>query len=89
MLARMLRRNVVDVVVLEPELETMKGAVVVQTLRAHGLGTVPICLWSSADEATLSTRLRECQASGSVRKGDPAALVRVVGKLTTPPPRLT
>jgi two-component system chemotaxis response regulator CheB len=81
MLARTLRRNVVDVVVLEPELETMKGAVVVQTLRTHGLGTVPICLWSSADEATLATRLRECQASGSVRKGDPAGLVRIVGKL--------
>ncbi len=81
MLARMLRRNVVDVVVLEPELKTMKGAVVVQTLRSHGLGTVPICLWSTADEGTLSTRLRECQASGSVRKGDPDALVRAVGKL--------
>lgn len=81
MLARMLRRNVVDVVVLEPELETMKGAVVVQTLRTHGLGTVPICLWSAIDEGTLSTRMRECQASGSVRKGDPAALVRVVAKL--------
>ena len=81
MLARMLRRNVVDVVVLEPELETMKGAVVVQTLRTHGLGTVPICLWSAIDEGTLSTRMRECQASGSVRKGDPAALVRVVSKL--------
>ncbi len=84
MLARTLRRNVVDVVVLEPELKTMKGAVVVQTLRSHGLGTVPICLWSFADENTLSTRLRECQASGSVRKGDPAALVRVVTKLATP-----
>ena len=81
MLARTLRRNVVDVVVLEPELKTMKGAVVVQTLRSHGLGTVPICLWSFADEATLSTRLRECQASGSVRKGDPDGLVRAVGKL--------
>lgn len=83
MLARTLRRNVVDVVVLEPELKTMKGAVVVQTLRTHGLGTVPICLWSTADENTLSTRLRECQASGSVRKGDPAALVRAVSKLVT------
>jgi len=82
MLARTLRRNVVDVVVLEPELKTMKGAVVVQTLRSHGLGTVPICLWSSTDEGTLSTRVRECQASGSLRKGDPAALVRAVGKLT-------
>lgn len=83
MLARTLRRNVIDVVVLEPELKTMKGSVVVQTIRAwQGLATVPICLWSSADEGTLSTRLRECMASGSVRKGDPAALVRVLGKLT-------
>lgn len=81
MLARTLRRNVVDVVVLEPELKTMKGAVVVQTLRSHGL-TVPILLWSSAEESVLSLRLRECQASGSVRKGDPASLVRLVGKLS-------
>lgn len=78
MLARTLRRNVVDLVVLEPELETMKGAVVVQALRSHGLGTIPICLWSAIDENTLSVRLRECQASGSVRKGDPSALVRLV-----------
>lgn len=81
MLARTLRRNVVDVVVLEPELKTMKGAVVVQTLRSHGL-TVPILLWSSADESVLSLRMRECQASGSIRKGDPAGLVRLVGRLS-------
>jgi two-component system, chemotaxis family, protein-glutamate methylesterase/glutaminase len=87
MLARTLRRNVVDVVVLEPELKTMKGAVVVQTLRAHGLGTVPICLWSSADENTLALRMRECQASGSLRKGDPAALVRIVGRLAKTDPK--
>jgi two-component system chemotaxis response regulator CheB len=81
MLARTLRRNVVDVVVLEPELKTMKGAVVVQTLRSHGLGTVPIALWSSADENTLSLRMRECQASGSLRKGDPGGLVKLVNRL--------
>jgi two-component system chemotaxis response regulator CheB len=84
MLARTLRRNTVDVVVLEPELKTMKGAVVVQTLRSHGLGTVPIALCSSTDEATLQTRARECQALGSVRKGDAAALVRLVRKLASP-----
>lgn len=80
MLARTLRRNPVDVVVLEPELKTMKGAVVVQTLRTHGL-MIPIFLWSSADDATLSLRVRECQAAGSIRKGDLAALVRGVGKI--------
>lgn len=81
MLARTLRRNVVDVVVLEPELKTMKGAVVVQTLRSHGLGAVPIALWSSADENTLALRMRECQASGSLRKGDPGGLVKLVNRL--------
>ena len=81
MLARTLRRNVVDVVVLEPELKTMKGAVVVQTLRSHGLGAVPIALWSSADENTLALRVRECQASGSLRKGDPGGLVKLVNRL--------
>jgi PleD family two-component response regulator len=80
MLARTLRRNPVDVVILEPELKTMKGAVVVQTLRTHGL-MIPIFLWSSADDATLSQRVRECQAAGSIRKGDLAALIRGVGKI--------
>jgi two-component system chemotaxis response regulator CheB len=84
MLARTLRRTPVDVVVLEPELKTMKGAIVVQTLRAHGMGTVPIALCSSLDEATLQTRARECQALGSVRKGDAAALVRLVRRLVSP-----
>ena len=85
MLARTLRKNIIDLVVLEPELKTMKGVVVVQALRSHGLSTVPICLWSAADEGTLSARVRECQASGSVRKGDPAALIRLVSKLTKQP----
>jgi PleD family two-component response regulator len=80
MLARTLRRNVVDLVVLEPELKTMKGAVVVQTLRTHGL-TVPFFLLSSVDELTLNQRVRECQAAGSIRKGDPAGLMRAVGRL--------
>lgn len=80
MLARTLRRNVVDLVVLEPELKTMKGAVVVQTLRTHGL-TIPIFLLSSIDELTLNQRVRECQAAGSIRKGDSAGLMRAVAKL--------
>ncbi len=80
MIARALRRNAVDAVILEPELSTMKGALVVQTLRTHGL-TVPIFLWSSADEATLQLRTRECQAAGSLKKGDLAGLIRGVGRL--------
>lgn len=85
MLARTLRRNTVDVVVLEPELKTMKGAVVVQTLRTHGLDRVPIGLWSALDAATLATRQRECQAAGSARKGDPTGLVRLVRRLLGTP----
>lgn len=85
MLARTLRRNPVDVVVLEPELKTMKGAIVVQTLRTHGLDRVPIGLWSALDEPTLATRQRECQAAGAARKGDPAGLVRLVRRLAGTP----
>ena len=81
MLARTLRKNIIDLVLLEPELKTMKGVVVVQALRSNGLSTVPICLWSATDEGTLSARVRECQASGAVRKGDQAALIRLVTKL--------
>ncbi len=80
MLARTLRRNAVDVVLLEPELETMKAAVVIQTLRSHGV-TVPVCLWSTLEERALDARVRECQASGGVRKDDGAAILRTVHRL--------
>lgn len=78
-LARTLRKNYVDVVLLEPELKTMKGALVAQTMRQHG-ATMPILLWSSLEETTLLTRVRECQAAGYVRKGNPGELVRSVNK---------
>lgn len=82
LVARTLRRTPVDLVVLEPELRTMKAASLVQTLRTHGLGTTPVLLWSAVDSATLATRARECQATHALRKGDTAELIRSVGRLT-------
>lgn len=78
-LARTLRRNTVDLVLLEPDLKTMKGQVVVQTLRSHGIQT-PVLLWSSLDESALQTRVRDCQAIGSIKKGDPGQLLRAINK---------
>ncbi|MFO0597507.1 MAG: chemotaxis-specific protein-glutamate methyltransferase CheB [Myxococcaceae bacterium] len=78
-IARTLRRNVIDLVLLEPDLKTMKGNVVIQTLRNQGV-LAPVYLWSSLDESTILTRVREWQAAGSVKKGDPAALLRTVNR---------
>ncbi|MFZ5445948.1 MAG: chemotaxis protein CheB [Myxococcota bacterium] len=83
MIARALRRHPVELVILEPELKTMKAAVVVQTLRTHGL-MMPVFFWSSADESRLSAHVRECQAAGSLRKGDASALARAVSRLVKP-----
>lgn len=79
MLARTLRRDAIDLVVLEPQLSTMKASVVVQTLRSHGLH-VPIFLWTNLSGAMLSQHERDCQAIGAVGKTDPAGLIRGVGR---------
>lgn len=81
LVARTLRKNAVDLVVLEPELKTMKAAALVQTLRSHGSNT-PVLLWSSVDSATLQSRAKECQTAHALRKGDTAELIRTVGRLT-------
>jgi chemotaxis response regulator CheB len=80
-LARTLRLNSVDALILEPELKTMKGSMVVQTLRSHG-STVPILLYSSASELTLNDRARECLAAASVSKGDHDGLIRALSRVT-------
>jgi two-component system chemotaxis response regulator CheB len=78
-LAGTLRRNTVDLVLLEPDLKTMKGQVVVQTLRSHGIQT-PVLLWSSLEDTALQSRVRDCQAIGSIKKGDPGQLLRTVNR---------
>ena len=55
-------------------------SIVVKNVRQLGL-TIPIFLLSSVDELTLNQRVRECQAAGSIRKGDSAGLMRAVAKL--------
>lgn len=82
-IARTMRRNAVDLVLLEPDLKTMKGHVVVQTLRGLGMQT-PVLLWSSLDDGPVQARVRECQAAGSIRKGDPGQLVRAINKVLRP-----
>lgn len=80
MLARTIRRSSVDVVLLDPELETIKAAVVVQTLRTHGV-QVPVCLWAALPVKVLDERVRECRAEAGVTRGDDATLLRTVTRL--------
>jgi two-component system chemotaxis response regulator CheB len=78
MVAGLLRRTPMDLVLLEPELRTMKGAVVMQALRARGKLTVPVFLHSRLPVAELRARASELLAAGFVPKGDVGALVREV-----------
>lgn len=79
-IARTLRRNTVDLVLLEPEMETMPGSVVVQTLQAHGVQT-PVVFWSGLEELSLAGLVRESKAAGWVRKNDPGGLIRTLNRL--------
>lgn len=78
MVAGVLRRTPMDLVVLEPELKTMKGALVLSTLRTHGLGTVPVFLYSKLAHGELRAQAAEVHAAGAVRKGETATLLREV-----------
>jgi two-component system chemotaxis response regulator CheB len=78
MVAGILRRTPMELVVLEPELRTMKGAVVLSTLRSHGLGAVPVFLYSKLGNNELRARASEVAAAGSVHKGETATLIREV-----------
>lgn len=76
MVAGIIRRTPMDLVLLEPELRTMKGSVVVQSLR--GLSTVPVFLVSKLALGELRTRAKDVGAVGYARKGEIATLVREV-----------
>jgi two-component system chemotaxis response regulator CheB len=80
MLARTLRRNPVDVVLLEPAIKSMKAASAVQTLRTLG-AQVPVCLWGAAEPSVLEAQRTECDAVGVARKGDGAALLRLLQRV--------
>ncbi|MEW6431682.1 MAG: chemotaxis-specific protein-glutamate methyltransferase CheB [Myxococcota bacterium] len=76
MVAGIVRRTPMDLVLLEPDLRTMKGAVVVQSLR--GMSSVPVFVHANLGIDELRARATAIGAAGYVRKGDAAALVREV-----------
>lgn len=79
-LATTLRKSPSDLVLLECELKTMSGTVVMQTLRNHGLARVPVFLWSRLDESVLRTRAGEVGAVGYLKKTVAAhVLVKEIG----------
>jgi two-component system chemotaxis response regulator CheB len=86
MLASALRKTHVELVLIEPELATMKGAMVLATLREHDVAHAPVVLCSKLTGPALEARARECGASGAVSKDDRARLLREVARLlvTTP-----
>ncbi len=78
-LATTLRKAPSDLVLLECELKTMSGTVVMQTLRNHGLARVPVFLWSRLDESILRARASEVGAVGYLKKSvAPQVLVKEI-----------
>ena len=77
LVAQTIRRLDIDLVLLETELSTMKGAVVIQSLRNHGLARVPVMLHSKLDANTLKARAKEVGAQGFIRKGSTSLLREV------------
>lgn len=74
--AQTIRRLDIDLVLLETELSTMKGAVVIASLRNAG-ARVPVMLHSKLEATALKARAKEVGALGFIRKGS-ASLLREV-----------
>ena len=81
LVAQTIRRLDIDLVLLETELSTMKGAVVIQSLRNHGLARVPVMLHSKLELGPLQARAKEVGAQGFIRKGSSSLLREVDGFL--------
>ena len=81
MVAMLLRKNPVDLVLLDVNMPTVKGTQVVAALRAHGLNSTPVILYSDMSERDLSAKAAECGATGWLRKtGDEDALIRAIDR---------
>ncbi len=79
MVAMLLRKNPVDLVLLDVNMPAVKGTQVVAALRAHGLNATPVILYSDLDERELRAKATECGATGWLRKtGDEHALIRAI-----------
>lgn len=81
MLATTLRKNTVDLVVLESELTTMRGALVLASVRGHGHAGVRVVLYSRLTGGALEDRRTECEALGAVTKNERPRLLELVLKL--------
>lgn len=83
MVAMHLRRDPVDLVLLDVNMPTVKGTQVAEVLRSRGGAPIPVVLFSDLDEKTLAQRAKECGAVGYLTKArgaDPSELVRTVAK---------
>lgn len=78
MVASSLRRDPVDLVLLDVNMPVVKGTQVVSALRASGLNATPVILYSDLDERELASRAAACGATGWLRKGGREALLRAV-----------
>ncbi len=85
MLASTLRRNPVDLVLFETELSTVKGSLVLNSLRDHQVAHAPIWLLSKLIGATLAERAKECGAEGAIEKSSKTLLREVHGALAKAP----
>jgi two-component system, chemotaxis family, protein-glutamate methylesterase/glutaminase len=79
MVAMLLRKNPVDLVLLDVNMPAVKGTQVVAALRANGLNSTPVILYSDLDENLLSAKAAECGATGWLRKTfDEHALIKAI-----------
>ncbi len=78
MVAMSLRKNPVDLVLLDVNMPVVKGTQVVAALRASGLNATPVILYSDLDERELAARAAACGATGWLRKTGREALLRAV-----------
>jgi chemotaxis response regulator CheB len=74
LVAATLRRVAVDLILLESELVSLSGQVIVEALRKNGLGHIPLVLHSKLEGEQLKTRATECGVLGFVHKGDPGTI---------------
>ncbi len=86
LVAKALRKRPADLVLLDPELTAMSGAALIETLRKHTQLNVPVFLLSGLDAAALRSKVKECAAQGSVRRGA-SDLVREVNAFLGGPRR--
>jgi two-component system chemotaxis response regulator CheB len=86
MLASTLRKTPVDLVLFETELSTVKGSLVLNSLREHQIKHSPIWLLSKLSGAGLAERAKECGAEGAIEKTSKTLLREVHAALAVKTP---